>query len=120
MSQQEVQEVLQQEVLPRCYLDIKTKSMTRQFDEGKYIGRIIIELRSDVVPLTAENFRCLCTGEKGEKLCFKESTFHRVIPGFMCQGGDITNHDGTGGRSIYGHGSMFKDENFELKHTGPG
>jgi len=90
---------------------------------GKASGRLVFELFKNKVPKTAENFRALCTGEKGlgrsgKQLHFKGTQFHRVIPQFMAQGGDMTHGNGMGGESIYG--AKFADENFDIKHDIPG
>ena len=92
---------------PICFFDITSN--------GKHLGRFLIGLHADICPRTCENFRALCTGEHG--FCYKDSPFHRVIPQFMCQGGDFTAKNGTGGKSIYG--KKFEDENFFLKHSKP-
>jgi len=97
---------------PHVYFDV------RHGDEN--LGKIVMQLYADVTPKTAENFRALCTGEKGngslgKPLHFKGCGFHRVIKDFMIQGGDFTSGDGTGGESIYGE--KFADENFVIKHT---
>ena len=100
---------------PRVFFDITIGD--------KAAGRIVFELFADVVPKTAENFRALCTGEKGmgqsgKPLHYKGCRFHRIIQQFMCQGGDFTRGNGTGGESIYG--AKFQDENFQHKHTAKG
>eukprot|EP01060_Flectonema_neradi_P039157 TRINITY_DN8509_c4_g1_i1.p1 TRINITY_DN8509_c4_g1~~TRINITY_DN8509_c4_g1_i1.p1 ORF type:complete len:281 (+),score=73.89 TRINITY_DN8509_c4_g1_i1:54-845(+) len=97
---------------PLVFFDMEQK--------GKKLGRMVMELYADVTPKCAENFRCLCTGEKGngrkgKPLHYKGSKFHRCIQGFMIQGGDFTNGNGTGGESIYG--LKFRDENFKIKHN---
>merc|ERR1719498_1319385 len=109
------EEIVHEDGLPRAFFDITIG--------GEAAGRIEFELFSDYVPKTAENFRALCTGEKGmgkmgKPLHYKGSTFHRCIKNFMLQGGDFTAGNGTGGESIYG--AKFADENFKIKHDQPG
>ena len=99
----------------KCFFDVTIG--------GQAAGRIVFKLYNDKLPKTCENFRCLCTGEKGtgkagKPLSYKGCPFHRIIPEFMIQGGDFTNKNGTGGESIYGR--KFNDEGFPVRHTKPG
>ncbi|QDZ20495.1 cyclophilin-type peptidyl-prolyl cis-trans isomerase domain [Chloropicon primus] len=99
-------------ITQKCYFDVKIGDEDAE--------RVVFGLYGNTVPKTAKNFACLCsgsegTGKSGKPLHYKDSVFHRIIPGFMCQGGDFTNGNGTGGESIYGE--KFEDENFKIKHT---
>lgn len=105
----------QAQITHRVYFDMDINS--------KPAGRIVMGLYGNVVPKTVQNFATLCRGDttdarSGVRLAYQGSSFHRIIPNFMVQGGDFTRHNGTGGVSIYG--DRFEDENFQLKHVGPG
>jgi peptidylprolyl isomerase len=107
----------QAEITSKAYFDVSI--------DNQPAGRIVFGLYGGVVPETVNNFQTICVGREqiGKvNLAYKNTPFHRIIPGFMIQGGDFTKHDGTGGRSIYGTptNGRFRDENFKLKHEGPG
>jgi len=101
---------------PQVYMDIEVGD--EPGNEGNEKGRVVFELFQKKTPKTAENFRALCSGEKGADLHYKGNIFHRIISGFMMQGGDITNKNGTGGKSIYGE--RFEDEGVWICHTHKG
>lgn len=109
------EEVVDPEITKRVFFDVSIND--------KPEGRIVFGLFGGVVPRTAINFQKLCEGSEknhgtGQRLAYEGSSFHRIIPRFMIQGGDFTHHNGTGGMSIYGH--KFEDENFKIRHSAPG